>query len=509
MNMHADGEQITAIDTRERILLTGATGFLGGSVAAQLIAAGHGANLSFLVRAESRQQGLERLRGNLLMHGVDEADCLALRAEQILCGDFLDTSWLARETPRLMQVERVINCAAVASFSKNPTIWPVNVDGTFAFADVLSRSKRLKRFLHVGTAMCCGPQRESPISESWEFPAAEQQLVDYTASKAEIERRMREELPGLPLVVARPSIVVGHRTLGCQASGSIFWVFRMGFALESFTCGLDEQIDVIPVDYCAEALIGLALKPCLGHSLYHISAGHRAACTFGEIDEAFARANGAAPVGERYRKVEVDDLKELAKSFESRIGPANPRLVLRALRLYSGFADLNYLFDNSRLLEEDLRAAALHRLPRRLRAVVKRGKHPGADAMGLRDGRCGELPPRGLISAVEALDQGILALRGGGQFLAQFRRAQRLVGGLLGQGGDGADVAVDFLGHRALFLRGGGDLGGHLGDVADRLADADQRAVGFQHPLDPGFGLLQAALHGMYRIVGGVLQLGD
>lgn len=88
----------------------------------------------------------------------------------------------------------------------------------------------------------------------------------------------------------------------------------MGFALESFTCGLDEQIDVIPVDYCAEALIGLALKPCLGHSLYHISAGHRAACTFGEIDEAFARANGAAPVGERYRKVEVDDLKELAKS---------------------------------------------------------------------------------------------------------------------------------------------------------------------------------------------------
>ena len=285
------------------------------------------------------------------MHGVDEADCLALRAEQILCGDFLDTSWLARETPRLMQVERVINCAAVASFSKNPTIWPVNVDGTFAFADVLSRSKRLKRFLHVGTAMCCGPQR-----------VADQRVLGIPGGGAATGGLHRVQggnraahargTAGPALVVARPSIVVGHRTLGCQASGSIFWVFRMGFALESFTCGLDEQIDVIPVDYCAEALIGLALKPCLGHSLYHISAGHRAACTFGEIDEAFARANGAAPVGERYRKVEVDDLKELAKSFESRIGPANPRLVLRALRLYSGFADLNYLFDNSRLLEE-------------------------------------------------------------------------------------------------------------------------------------------------------------
>ena len=80
----------------------------------------------------------------------------------------------------------------------------------------------------------------------------------------------------------------------------------------------------------------------------------RQACTFAEIDEAFASANGAAPVGARYRKIGVDDLRELAGSFEARIGPANPRLVLRALRLYSGFADLNYLFDNSRLLEEGI-----------------------------------------------------------------------------------------------------------------------------------------------------------
>lgn len=354
MNALSQGNMFTCVATREHILLTGATGFLGGSVAAQLIADGQGAGLCFLVRSETSHQGLERLRDNLRQHGVSERDCLALHAGQILCGDLLDTSWLARETSRLMQMDRVINCAAVASFSKNPSIWPVNVEGTFAFAQVLARSVRLKRFLHVGTAMCCGPERESPISESWEFPEAEQQLVDYTASKAEIERRMREELPGLPLVVARPSIVVGHRSLGCRASGSIFWVFRMGFALESFTCGLDEQIDVIPVDYCAEALIGLARKPQLNHDLYHISAGHGSACTFAEIDQAFALANGAEPVGERYRKVGVDDLKSLASSFESRIGQANPRLVLRALRLYSGFADLNYLFDNSRLLEEGI-----------------------------------------------------------------------------------------------------------------------------------------------------------
>lgn len=354
MNAHAD--RIATPSIAGSLLLTGATGFLGGAVAARLLADGQSAALLFLVRAESPEQGLERLRDNLRLHAVSEAALETLQAAQILCGDLLDTRWLQTERARLMRVEQVINCAAVASFSKNPTIWPVNVEGTFAFARALSQSRNLKRFLHVGTAMCCGPQRESPVRESWEFPASEEQLVDYTASKAEIERRLREELPDLPLVVARPSIVVGHRELGCQASGSIFWVFRMGFALESFTCALDEQIDVIPVDYCAEALVALALKPQLAHSLYHISAGHGAACTFGEIDHAYAQARGEEPVGERYRKVTQQDLRELAGSFETRIGKANPRLVLRALRLYSGFADLNYLFDNQRLLDEGIAA---------------------------------------------------------------------------------------------------------------------------------------------------------
>ncbi|MGC3039608.1 NAD(P)H-binding protein, partial [Pseudomonas aeruginosa] len=60
----------------------------------------------------------------------------------------------------------------------------------------------------------------------------------------------------------------------------------------------------------------------------------------------------AAPVGERYLNVEVDDLKQLAKSFVSRIGPANPRLVMGALRLYSGFAHHNKQLDKIPQREE-------------------------------------------------------------------------------------------------------------------------------------------------------------
>lgn len=165
---------------------------------------------------------------------------------------------------------------------------------------------------------------------------------------------MCEELLGLFLVVVWLFIVVGYCIFGCQVFGSIFWVFCMGFVLESFICGLDEQIDVILVDYCVEVLIGLVLKLCLGYSFYYIFVGYCVVCIFGEIDEVFVCVNGVVLVGECYCKVEVDDFKELVKSFELCIGLVNLCLVLCVLCLYSGFVDFNYLFDNSCLFEEGI-----------------------------------------------------------------------------------------------------------------------------------------------------------
>ena len=343
--------RLKGVTNSTRILLTGGTGFLGGAVAASLAAAGQAA--LYLVRAKNPEEGLERLRETLRRFGATDFSLDALRPEQIVCGDLGDAAAFAEDS-RLDTVTHVINSAAVASFANNPQIWPVNVEGTFAFARRMARAPRLRRFLHIGTAMACGPGSASPVMESWDMAPAEEQFVPYTASKAEIERRLRAELPALPLVVARPSVVVGHARLGCTPSGSIFWVFRMAQMLERFTCGLDEKIDVIPADYCADALIALALKDRLAHDLYHISAGPDYACTFGEIDIALAAGRGIEPVGARYRKIGKDELAALAHDFESLVGPCNRRLMLRAMRLYGGFAELNYLFDNRRLLAEDI-----------------------------------------------------------------------------------------------------------------------------------------------------------
>lgn len=335
------------------ILVTGATGFLGGAVVANLIQRGLASSLLLLVRAANVGEGLERIRQQLQLFEVPLSQLSELTEGQILLGDFINTSAFTIDR-RLDDVTHVINCAAIASFANNPLIRPVNVHGTFAFAQRMVKSPKLKRFLHVGTAMACGTNHQSPIKESWYLASEEEHLVPYTASKAEIEHKIRSELPELPFVVARPSIVIGHTQLGCKPSGSIFWVLRMVQMLGKFTCGLEEKIDIVPVDYCADALVKLALKESLAYNLYHISAGVEASCTIEEIDIPMAKARGVEPCSTHYKKVGQDEIMELAGEFKERIGPCNKRLVLQALRLYGGFAELNYVFDNERLLAEGI-----------------------------------------------------------------------------------------------------------------------------------------------------------
>jgi nucleoside-diphosphate-sugar epimerase len=337
-----------------RLLLTGATGFLGGAIAAELARRGLLGRTVFAVRADSPAHGLDRLRDALGRFALPPDLLDQIQIDAILPLNLGDRDAIERlDVPG--DLSRVIHCAALATFSNNPAIWASNVEGTLALARTVLRRNRLARWLQVGTAMSCGAGRTPPVAESWEDGADgdDTHLVPYTRSKLAAELALRD-LPGLPLVVARPSIVVGHTTLGTLPSPSIFWVFRMAFALERFTCAPNDQIDVIPVDWCARALVSLALKDSLAYDLYHVSAGSAASNRFTDIDQAYASACGSDPIASRYQKVDVADLRSLVPLIERTLGRVNRLLILRALALYGGFAGLSYVFDNRRLLGEDI-----------------------------------------------------------------------------------------------------------------------------------------------------------
>lgn len=336
--------------TSSRItLITGSTGFVGGACAVEAMKNGCTSELLFLVRAKTPEEGLARVIESLRRFVPEENLLEQLTLQQVILGDLADVEAFADDV-RLNRVTHVLNCAAVASFGNHPGIWPVNVVGTVAFAQRMAKAPQLERFVHVGTAMACGTGKASPVMESWGLPQAEDHLVPYTASKAEAERLMKS-IPGLPLVVARPSIVVGHTQLGCKPSSSIFWVFRMAQDLGRFMCSLDETVDVIPVDYCAKALLLLTFKETLGNDLYHISAGSQCA-SFRDIERAMSDARRIPSLASSWKQIKESDIPSLIPDFKAKLGIANRRLVAKAVKLYGGFALLNYNFDNQRLMAE-------------------------------------------------------------------------------------------------------------------------------------------------------------
>jgi nucleoside-diphosphate-sugar epimerase len=338
-------------------LITGATGFLGGAVAVAALRAGYGRQLRLMARGSGGEGPRQRLLDNLRRLGATDTELQSLGDDFIFEGN-LAAPELFKDHPQLHPIERVVHAAALPTFSNNPAIPAVNVEGTLALAHALN-PRVLRRFLFVGTAMAVGPSREpgSLIEESEQLPAEHEHLVPYTASKAEAERRLRLELPDLPLVIARPSIVVGHTELGVSPSQSIFWVFLVGQMLGAFTCELHDMIDVVPADWCANVLLTLATREALSHDLYHVSAGKESSVSFSALDSVLADARRVAPMAASYRKIGNEELVRLLPKMREIAPGANRRLLLRAMQLYGGFAELNYVFDNNRLRGEGVHAS--------------------------------------------------------------------------------------------------------------------------------------------------------
>jgi nucleoside-diphosphate-sugar epimerase len=348
----------------DRLVLTGATGFIGGTVLVTLMNAGLIERLVCLVRAENTAEALTRLRASAIRCGLPHVRAQRLTETNVIVGD-LGGDFTEADLARLTEASHVINCAAMASFSMNSQVLNINVRDTLRFASHFADSQVLRRFLHVSTAMACGTQCSPVVSEpafdhnenanedgSRYGSTSEREtnhLVPYTQSKRDVERLLRLYYPSLPVVMVRPSIVVGHTVLGTLPSPSIFWVFRVVHGARRFSAKAMTRLDVISVDDCARALALLAVKPKLAFDTYHVSAGSEAP-TIGQIIGAMDEATGIS--GKRYSICALRDFRRIACDVVGRQRSGAARLIEHALGIYAGFANLDYRFDNRRLREE-------------------------------------------------------------------------------------------------------------------------------------------------------------
>jgi nucleoside-diphosphate-sugar epimerase len=270
----------------------------------------------------------------------------------VLRGDLADPATLADS--RLEAVTHILHLAANTSFRSVRGVRTTNVEGTLALAQRMRRAPGLVRFLHVGTAFICGAHPPRVVHED-DYPRPEaHHLVEYTRSKAEAELLLEKMAATLPVVVARPSIVVGHTRLGCGPSGSIFWYYRLLHLLGCVPAPLETRKDIVPVDYVADALLHLLFRPGLRHTRYHISAGQAAGVSWQEIFDGFARHHGRR-LPSAYRVMSHTELDHERVRLRQLLGAGDEERWLPALAaLFQLSACGVEVFDNRRLLAEGM-----------------------------------------------------------------------------------------------------------------------------------------------------------
>jgi nucleoside-diphosphate-sugar epimerase len=266
------------------VLVTGATGFLGGALAAHLLATRPDHHLICLARAARGVEPRERVLRSLRRFGDPVETSLAGRLE-IMIGDLGDLRTIAALP--FTRITHVVHLALDAGSSAQAPA--VNLDGTLALARGSQGGGRLERFLYVGSAWSCGIGARGVVREDDE-PQPEP-VSDYLLHKAAAERLL-EGVRRLPLVIARPSLVVGHTRLGCEPSASLFWLIRLLDHAGRLPWEKRHRLDVVPVDWVASALDHLLFKPALAHPCYHLSAGATGSASWADIESAFERADG-------------------------------------------------------------------------------------------------------------------------------------------------------------------------------------------------------------------------
>ncbi|MBI5444051.1 MAG: thioester reductase domain-containing protein [Deltaproteobacteria bacterium] len=244
----------------EPVLLTGATGFLGGYLLRALLERGRRRVLC-LVRAGARRGAKERLRGSLERSGPWDPSWDA-RLEVVEGDVALPLLGLseARYARLAAEVGEVYHCAAEVDWaSPYGALRAANVLGTLECLR-LACACRTKGLRFVSTVAVCystsGP-REMDEDED-PFPYLPGLHLGYAQTKCVAEALVREAGErGLPVTILRPSLVAGDRASGASSESDLLsrllrGVVRMGTAPD-----LDWTADCLPVDYLAGAVLHL------------------------------------------------------------------------------------------------------------------------------------------------------------------------------------------------------------------------------------------------------------
>ncbi len=277
------------------IFLTGSTGYIGAHVAANLLDQ-HGAALNVLVRARDPQEAQLRLWRGLQLHLEFPKFYEYLQTKvRIFVGDLTSTGFgLNRdEYDRLVHTtDSVIHCAASLNRKSEKACLNVNLRGTLEVLTLARNAEHyhgLRRFSEVSTVAVAGKRQNEVVAEDRSIEWERSDYDPYARTKKFCEHMLHVLLPDTPKTVFRPSIVLGdsRHAETTQFDMVKAFVFLAGLPMLPFRPS--DKIDIVNVDFVADAIATLHQKERPEHEAYHLSSG-TGSQTFRELTTALAAA---------------------------------------------------------------------------------------------------------------------------------------------------------------------------------------------------------------------------
>jgi thioester reductase-like protein len=337
--------------------LTGATGYVGAHVTAELLERGDD-RLLLLVRASDLHDAERRLWRSLqLLLDFPRFESWLRSRITIVLGDLTAPQFgLDDRAYRdlVHATDSIVHGAASLNRRSLSVCFDTNVRGTFEvikLARAAHADHTVKRVSYVSTVAIAGHRSHEVVTEDEALDWTRPDYDPYARTKRHCEQMVGDLLADMPTAIFRPSIILGdsRRPETTQFDMVRAFVFLTQMPVLPFRPA--DRVDIVPVDFVAKAIVELHRRPSTEHIRYHLSAGARSQ-TYRELADALAAAQQSRPP--RF-------VPSLERTFAwsvnwlsgQRLGKGNAlRRGAALMQVFMPYLVWDTVFDNTRIVRE-------------------------------------------------------------------------------------------------------------------------------------------------------------